>query len=181
MVVNLLEAYAIATKDYLRGEKGTGYEDLKLLVPFLSSFSVPTTQVPASSNHLLAVPGASSRPFTRGFWMGSTIAPPNDQEALRPAELGPKYCWETAWANFKKLCMLGVNDPTHPSHKFRPKKDNIPLEISMYLVRISHHARKIAMFHFRALKTSYVCKLRACRTVDEPTLGMLCWARYPRR
>jgi hypothetical protein len=218
-VVNLLEAYAVAVKHYLRREEGIGYEDLKPLVPFLSSYnhpfpattpsvddhtrmlqrrlthdrshntpssSVPTTQAPASPNHLLAVPGASSRPPIRTFWTGSTIAPPYDQEALRPAESGPEYCWRKAfpfpfiiwvWKKLKKLCKLGANDA---NPKFCPKKDNIPLEISLYLVCISHHARRILRSHFRASKTSYLCKLQTCGAVDDPTLGMFCWARYLR-
>lgn len=193
MVVNLLEAYAVATKHYLRGEEGINYKDLQPLVPFLSlrnhafpatisstddqtrtllrrsthdrsnntpASSVPTTQAPASPNHLLAVPGALSRPVIRAFGTDNTIAPPYDEESLQPAELGLKYCWRTAfpfpfffwvWTNLKRLCKLGANDA---SQKFCPTKDNVPLEISMYL-------------------TSYVCKLQAHHTVDDPTLALL--------
>lgn len=214
-VVNLLEAYAVAVKHYLRGEEGIGYQDLKPLVPFISSCDhpfpatisstddqtrtlhrrlthdhrrdtpapcVPATQAPASPGHLVAVPGA--RPAFRALGTDDTIVPPHDEESLRPAEIGPRYCWRTAfpfpflfwvWVNLKKFCKLGANDA---SQKFCPKKDNVPLEISMYLVRMSRHARKIARFHFRASKTSYICKLQARRTVDDPTLGMLRCTRY---
>ncbi|KAG1769388.1 Bestrophin, RFP-TM, chloride channel-domain-containing protein [Suillus occidentalis] len=43
-VVNLLEAYAVSVKHYLRGEDGINYEDLYPLVSFLSlrSYSLPT-------------------------------------------------------------------------------------------------------------------------------------------
>ncbi|KIK41613.1 hypothetical protein CY34DRAFT_805841 [Suillus luteus UH-Slu-Lm8-n1] len=190
-VVNLLEAYAVAVKHYLRGEEGIGYQDLKPLVPFISSCDhpfpatisstddqtrtlhrrlthdhkrdtpapcVPATQAPASPGHLVAVPGA--RPAFRALGTDNTIVPPHDEESLRPAEIGPRYCWRTAfpfpflfwvWVNFKKFCKLGANDA---SQKFCPKKDNVPLDISMYL-------------------TSYICKLQARRTVDDPTLGLL--------
>lgn len=193
MVVNLLEAYAVAVKHYLRGEEGIGYKDLKPLVPFLSSYNnpfpatisstddqtrmlrrrsthdhshdtsapcVPATQAPVPPNHLVAAPGAPSRPAIRAFGTDNTIARPYDEESLQPAELGPRHCWRTAfpfpfffwvWANFKKFYKLGVNDA---SQKFRPKKDNVPLEISLYL-------------------TSYLCKLQAYRTVDDPTLALL--------
>jgi hypothetical protein len=108
----------------------------------------------------VAVPGIPSRPGIRTFWTDKTIAPPYDEESLQPAELGPKYCWRTAfpfpfffwlWGNFKKLRKLGVNDT---NQKFRPEKDNVPLEITLYL-------------------SAYIHKLQACRTVDDPTLGLL--------
>lgn len=193
MVVNLLVAYAVAVKHYLRGEEGIGYQDLKPLVPFISSCNhsfpatisatgdktralhrrlthdrrhdtpapcVPATQAPASPGHLVAVPGARSRPAIRTCGTENTIVPLHDEESLQPAEIGPRYCWRTAfpfpflfwvWTNLKKLCKLGANDA---SQKFCPKEDNVPLKISMYL-------------------TSYICKLQARRTVDDPTLGLL--------
>ncbi|KAG0702548.1 Bestrophin, RFP-TM, chloride channel-domain-containing protein [Suillus ampliporus] len=40
-VVNLLEAYAVAVKHYLRGEDGIFYEDLYHLVRFLPSYALP--------------------------------------------------------------------------------------------------------------------------------------------
>ncbi|KAG1734207.1 Bestrophin, RFP-TM, chloride channel-domain-containing protein [Suillus paluster] len=42
-VVNLLEAYAVAVKHYLRGEDGIFYEDLYHLVKFLPSYALPPT------------------------------------------------------------------------------------------------------------------------------------------
>ncbi|KAG1769386.1 Bestrophin, RFP-TM, chloride channel-domain-containing protein [Suillus occidentalis] len=192
-VIDLLEAYAVAVKHYLRGEEGIGYQDLKPLVPFISSCNhqfpatisstdnqtrtlhrrlthdhrhdtsapcVPATQAPASRGHLVAAPGARSRPAFRALGTDNTIVPPHDEESLRPAEIGPRHCWRTAfpfpflfwvWTNLQKLCKLRANDA---SQKFCPKKDKVPLEISMYL-------------------TTYICKLQARRIVDDPTLGLL--------
>ncbi|OAX42857.1 UPF0187-domain-containing protein [Rhizopogon vinicolor AM-OR11-026] len=48
-VVNLLEAYAVAVKHYLRGEDGINYEDLHPLVSFLPSYySLPAIIPPAN-------------------------------------------------------------------------------------------------------------------------------------
>ncbi|KAG1726495.1 UPF0187-domain-containing protein [Suillus occidentalis] len=175
-VIDLLEAYAVAVKHYLRGEEGIGYQDLKPLVPFISSCNhqfpatisstdnqtrtLHPTQAPASRGHLVAAPGARSRPAFRALGTDNTIVPPHDEESLRPAEIGPRHCWRTAfpfpflfwvWTNLQKLCKLRANDA---SQKFCPKKDKVPLEISMYL-------------------TTYICKLQARRIVDDPTLGLL--------
>ncbi|OJA20693.1 hypothetical protein AZE42_06036 [Rhizopogon vesiculosus] len=42
-VINLLEAFAVAVKHYLRGEDSVFYEDLYHLVKFLPAYALPTT------------------------------------------------------------------------------------------------------------------------------------------
>jgi len=191
-VVNLLEAYAVAVKHYLRGEEGIHYEDLYPLVPFLSSrhYSFPAI-IPAKNDqirklrrrhaddlnheksggavaqtHEVAVPGSFSRPDNRTFWTDTTtktIAPSYyDAESLLPAELPPRHGWREAfpfpmffwiWGILKKhFCKLGTDDARQ---NFRPSKNNVPLEISMYL-------------------TSYIAALQTRGTVSDPTLGVLC-------
>ncbi|TFK34654.1 Bestrophin, RFP-TM, chloride channel-domain-containing protein [Crucibulum laeve] len=50
-VINLLEAYAVAVKHYLRGEDGIYYQDLYYLVKFLPAYALP---------HGMPSPGAES-------------------------------------------------------------------------------------------------------------------------
>ncbi|EJD07947.1 UPF0187-domain-containing protein [Fomitiporia mediterranea MF3/22] len=45
-VINLIEAFAVAVKHYLRGEEGIAYVDLYHLVKFLPSYSFPTGVIP---------------------------------------------------------------------------------------------------------------------------------------
>ncbi|KAG1880145.1 UPF0187-domain-containing protein [Suillus subluteus] len=193
-VVNLLEAYAVAVKHYLRGEEGIHYEDLYPLVPFLSSrhYSFPAI-IPSKNDqirrlrrrhthnlnhdksefsggavaqtHEVAVPGSLSRPENRSFWTDTTtktIAPPYyDAESLLPAELPPRHGWRAAfpfpiffWVCGiikKHFCNLGADDARQ---NFRPSKNNVPLEISLYL-------------------TSYISALQTRGTVGDPTLGVL--------
>lgn len=200
-VVNLLQAYAVAVKHYLRGEEGIHYEDLYPLVPFLSSchysfpaiipstddqtrklrhrqmhghnhdtsvFTVPTTQAAACPTHQAAVPGAFPRPIVEKtrFRMDTTktLTPPHsnyDQESLLPAESPPSHRWRAAfpfpfflwvWGIIKKcFCKLGADDACQ---NFHPSKNNVPLEISLYL-------------------TSYISALQTLKTVDNPTLALL--------
>jgi len=42
-VINLLEAYAVSIKHYLRGEDGIYYQDLYYLVKFLPAYALPTS------------------------------------------------------------------------------------------------------------------------------------------
>lgn len=194
-VVNLLEAYAIAVKHYLRGEEGIHYKDLYPLVPFLSSLHYSFPAIVPSKNdeirrlrrrhthdpnhdtsefsgraavgptHEVTVPGSLSRLDNRRFWTDTTtktIAPPYyDPESLLPAELPPRHCWRAAfpfpiffwvWRILKKhFCKLGADDAPQ---NFRPRKNNVPLEISLYL-------------------TSYISALQTRKTVDNSTLGVL--------
>lgn len=202
-VVNLLEAYAVAVKHYLRGEEGIHYEDLYPLVPFLYSrhYSFPAV-IPSKNDQiqklrrrhthdpnrdkseffggaavethaLMAMPGSLSRLENQSFCSDTTtktVAPPyDDLESLLPAELPPSHCWRAAfpfpiffwvWRVIKKhFCKLGA-DETH--HNFRPSKNNVPLEISLYL-------------------SSYISALQTRKTVDGMTLGMFCWTYLPCR
>ncbi|KAG1848965.1 UPF0187-domain-containing protein [Suillus subalutaceus] len=162
-VVNLLEAYAVAVKHYLRGEEGIHYEDLHThdLNHDKSEFSGGAV----AQTHEVAVPGSLSRPENRSFWTDTTtktIAPSYyDAESLLPAELPPRHGWRAAfpfpiffwvWRIIRNhFCKLGADDARQ---NFRPSKNNVPLEISLYL-------------------TSYISALQTRGTVGDPTLGVL--------
>ncbi|KAG1814701.1 Bestrophin, RFP-TM, chloride channel-domain-containing protein [Suillus subaureus] len=119
-----------------------------------------------AQTHEMAVPGSLSRPDNRSFWTGTTtktIAPPYyDAESLLPAELPPRHGWRAAfpfpiffwvWGIIKKhSCKLGADNTRQ---NFRPSKNNVPLEISLYL-------------------TSYISALQTRGTVGDSTLGVLC-------
>ncbi|KAG1807699.1 Bestrophin, RFP-TM, chloride channel-domain-containing protein [Suillus variegatus] len=194
-VINLLEAYAVAVKHYLRGEEGIYYKDLYPLVPFLSSshYSFPAV-IPLKNDQIrqlrsrhrhhpnrdtpelsgdaavgptqeVAVPGSLSKSDEKSFWKDTTktIAPPHyDPESLLPAELPPRRGWRVAfpfpvffwvWGIIKKhFCKLGADSARQ---HFRPSKNNVPLEISLYL-------------------TSYIAALQTRHTVSDPTIGVLC-------
>ncbi|CAE6527825.1 unnamed protein product [Rhizoctonia solani] len=47
--INLVEAFSVAVKHYLRGEEGIYYEDLYHLVKFLPAYSLPADLAPASN------------------------------------------------------------------------------------------------------------------------------------
>lgn len=197
-VVNLLEAYAVSVKHYLRGEDGINYEDLYPLVSFLSlhSYSLPaiipslnapelhrrlthartlshnshhdvptssgTTQAPVSPYRRSAIPLATIPEATTRFADPDTSlakesaidtsGPRYDEEYILPSEMRPINSWRKAfpfsfffwvWTTIQNDAgkTAGVNDVRS---SFRYRKHNAPLEISLFLVRMSHHhARRI--------------------------------------
>lgn len=78
--VNLLEAFAVAVKHYLRGEDGIYYEDLYYLVRFLPTHKSPTIPSAVDLNRITSddVP-ASPR---SGQFLGSGLAPAPGQLPL---------------------------------------------------------------------------------------------------
>ncbi|OJA09612.1 hypothetical protein AZE42_01405 [Rhizopogon vesiculosus] len=72
-VINLLEAYAVAVKHYLRGEDGINYEDLHPLVSFLPSYySLPASIPPANLPELHHRPAHAST-----YSLPASISPAN--------------------------------------------------------------------------------------------------------
>lgn len=82
-VINLLEAYAVAVKHYLRGEDGIYYEDLYYLVKFLPAYALPA---------------------------GIPSNPDMDEEPLSPSE-SPEYV-RTSQNNPEKLSFLTQRNPS---------------------------------------------------------------------
>lgn len=166
-VVNLLEAYAVAVKHYLRGEDGIHYEDLHPLVSFLHPYYLlpaiapsanplelhrkPThaSTSPRGSHDIPASPGsqvplstiheAHSRTANRSFASKNKVG---DEESIRLATLPPKRSWRVAfpfsfflwlWATMKKDDRGGRG--------IRVNENNVPLEISLFLVCKSRCAK----------------------------------------
>lgn len=69
-----------------------------------------------------------------------------ESQPLLPAELPPRYCWRWAFP-FPLLYRTwkAIKKAAHKDADQRPcrSKHNVPLEISLYLVRMSHRAWKI--------------------------------------
>ncbi|KAG0694489.1 Bestrophin, RFP-TM, chloride channel-domain-containing protein [Suillus ampliporus] len=209
-VVNLLEAYAVSVKHYLRGEDGIYYDDLYPLISFLSpcSYSLPaiippanppelhrglthastyshcshnvpaspgTTQVPESPYHLsgsnqvplASIPEDILRPANQNMTSAkegtiNSIELLHNEEFIRPSAMRPMRSWRKAfpfsfflwiWIIIKKDAgrAVGVNDPRRD---FRSSKNNVPLEISLFL-------------------SSYISALQVRKTVDAPTISLL--------
>jgi putative membrane protein len=194
-VVNLLEAYAVAVKHYLRGEDGIHYEDLYPLVPFRhsrypfpaiippadlrnrrpnvfrppyiaaspeSTLRVPAAQPISASNQipLETASGAYSPLVERTTSDASQCS--NDLESQcgkpLPAELPPKHCWRTAFPFplLNRVWTVIREDVGKNAHQEKPKrKNNVPLEISLYLVRMSYYLWKISKLHFSQRLLTY--------------------------
>ncbi|KDN46881.1 hypothetical protein RSAG8_03958, partial [Rhizoctonia solani AG-8 WAC10335] len=73
--INLVEAFSVAVKHYLRGEEGIYYEDLYHLVKFLPAYSLPAgmpNQRVKSRTSAEITESAIDDSHGRGSWSGST-------------------------------------------------------------------------------------------------------------
>ncbi|CAE6443349.1 unnamed protein product [Rhizoctonia solani] len=74
-VINLVEAFSVAVKHYLRGEEGIYYEDLYHLVKFLPAYSLPAgmpNQRVKSRASAEIIEATIDDPQGRGSWSAST-------------------------------------------------------------------------------------------------------------
>lgn len=191
--INLLEAFAVATKHYLRGEDGIYYTDLYHLVKFLPPYANPLTRnVPAtvasplpdlnysqsgpssppayaahisrrpssiaSSMTMVAAPETRTpTPKRKEFYLRpqSTLAElsfktdksryysgVNEEGFLRPARIPPKFSFMD-WFPFSLVARFltderkqikGMQYAAMVAKKEDSGSQNIPLEISLYLV-----------------------------------------------
>ena len=81
-VINLIEAFAVAVKHYLRGEEGVYYVDLYHLVKYLPAYALPAGL--PSVVDLSSLDGASTRSPLRA--RGDSTAPPPDPELTQNDE-----------------------------------------------------------------------------------------------
>ncbi|QRV93339.1 bestrophin protein [Ceratobasidium sp. AG-Ba] len=76
--INLVEAFSVAVKHYLRGEEGIYYEDLYHLVKFLPAYSLPAgmpaqnVQSRTSAEDAEPMGVSTATDAARGSWSGST-------------------------------------------------------------------------------------------------------------
>ena len=154
-VINLLEAYAVAVKHYLRKEDGIGYRDLHPFVRFLPKYSLPSNipsrdlhhlpprdgddaekclsgQESYSSVHRRTVSGAPTETSSHARHLSANGTNEASCE-LRPAE-NPRN--NSVMARCKRLWheLRGDELPTQARSTHKVAVHNVPLEISFYLV-----------------------------------------------
>jgi putative membrane protein len=207
-VVNLLEAYTVAVKHYLRGEDGIRYADLYPLVSFLPSYyslpaiipsldppelrrrathastrsrhDVPASPVSKTQEHefqipLSPIPETSSGAVHVSFPSESTRC---DEESILSASIPPKHSWQAAFPFSFLLWIWTImkNDERKAvvvdgaGRDFRPNENNVPLEISLFLVRKLSYAKK-SQPDLYPRKSSYISALQVRKTADVPTIS----------
>lgn len=89
-VINLLEAYSVSVKHYLRGEDGIYYQDLYYLVKFLPAYALPPGL--PSNIDLSQIDSRTSPPSS------PTAATAGNQrrraESLRPSDASPSFLYQ---------------------------------------------------------------------------------------
>jgi putative membrane protein len=204
-VVNLLEAYVVAVKHYLRGEDGIRYADLYPLVSFLPSYYSPPAIIPSldppelrrrathASTHsrhdvpaspvsktqehefqipLSPIPETSSGAVHVPFPSESRLC---GEESIFPASISPRHSWQAAFpfSYFLWIWITMKNDVRNAigaGRDFRPNENNVPLEISLFLVRKFSCAKK-SQPDLYPRKSSYISALQVRKTADAPTIS----------
>jgi ion channel-forming bestrophin family protein len=197
-VLNLLEAFGVAVKHYLRGEDGIFYEDLYHLVKFLPPYAFPAglpsavdlSEIPANrssdgTRHSVtrndpkkSAEGQLPLPVTaepRSPTSRSSKARPDD-EALLPARNPPEF----AIFDVFPLSLL-VHQLTKRGKEVKGKKaarlrargenaisHNIPLEISLYLVN-SGWTTPPTVVYSSYRQSSYISALQVRKAIDAGT------------
>ncbi|KAG1720379.1 UPF0187-domain-containing protein [Suillus lakei] len=198
-VVNLLEAYAVAVKHYLRGEEGIHYKDLYPLVPFLSScrYSFPAI-IPSTNDRTRKLhhrqirdPNHDTSKFS-GPTMQTVVSPTHEVAVpgafSRPVIEKPKF----GTSNTINTIALPCYDPESllpaelpPRHCWR-EAFPFPLFFWVWKIIKKHFCKLEAddpRQNFRPQNnvpleislylTSYISALQTRKTVDDPTLGLL--------
>ncbi|XP_006455982.1 hypothetical protein AGABI2DRAFT_188071 [Agaricus bisporus var. bisporus H97] len=179
-VINLLGAYAVSVKHYLRGEVGPGFQDLYHSVKFLPPYALPAGMPsPVNDNrtnepHIHVHNGrrgtSSSLPSPATAKVASPTMyfasqpthfsiPADDQEDdLFPARMPPKYTLFDFFPFSLFVGRLAENGrfEGRKAARLRAKMmtHNFPLELSLYL-------------------SSYIAALQRRKACDDPTLNSL--------
>jgi len=182
-IINLIEAFAISIKHYLRGEEGIFYEDLYHLVKFLPPYALPAglpsmvdiAEMPtnhAAARHSLSRESKKSTeghlplPATSGPktpTSGSFKIRPGDDSFLLPARNPPQFAIFDVFPFsllVRQLTKRGKDVKGRKAARLRATmrehvvSHNIPLEISLYL-------------------SSYVSALQYRKAIDAPTTTAL--------
>ena len=166
-MINLIEAFSISIKHYLRGEEGVFYEDLYHLIKFLPPYALPAgrpsmadvsemptshssdgTRHSASRNEpKSSTEGRLPLPVTSGPrspTSGSFKIRPGDDSFLLPARNPPQFAIFDVFPFsllVRQLTKRGKDVKGKKAARVRATmrenvtSQNIPLEISLYLVR----------------------------------------------
>ncbi|RXW20403.1 hypothetical protein EST38_g5458 [Candolleomyces aberdarensis] len=79
--INLLEAFAVAVKHYLRGEDGIYYKDLYYLVKFLPAYALPAG-LPSQTDLFEGIEVEPSSPVPSGH-EGGAVRPPESSHSIQ--------------------------------------------------------------------------------------------------
>jgi len=165
-VVNLIEAFGISIKHYLRGEEGIFYEDLYHLVKFLPPYALPAglpsvvdvSEMPtgrSSDGTRHSISRSEPRKSAEGLPLPVTSEPrspisgsfkirPGDDSFLLPARNPPQFAIFDVFPFsllVRQLTKRGKDIKGKKAARVRATmrehvvSHNIPLEISLYLVR----------------------------------------------
>ena len=195
--INLIEAFAVAVKHYLRGEDGIFYEDLYHLVKFLPPYALPAGL--PSVVDLSEMPTGRSSDGTRHSASRSeprktaedqlplpvTSEPrsptsktskvrPGDENFLLPARIPPQFAIFDVFPFsllVRQLTKRGKDIKGKKAARLRAREHvishNIPLEISLYLVRFELCCPAVA--DSSHLQSSYVSALQNRKAIDAGT------------
>ena len=163
-VLNLVEAFGTSVKHYLRGEEGIFYEDLYHLVKFLPPYALPAglpsavdlSEMPTNrssdgTRHSISrheskrsAEGPLPLPVTSGPRSPTSGVRPGDDSFLLPARNPPQFAIFDVFPFsllVRQLTKRGKDIKGKKAARVRATmrehvvSHNIPLEISLYLVR----------------------------------------------
>lgn len=159
-VINLIEAFSVSVKHYLRGEEGVFYEDLYHLVKFLPPYALPAglpstadvNEIPRSRSSdgtqyesKESTEGQLPLPVTaepRSPTSRSAKDRPGDDSFLLPARNPPQFAIFDVFPLsllIRQLTKRGKDIKGKKAARLRARENvvshNIPLEVSLYLVR----------------------------------------------
>ena len=196
-VINLIEAFAVAVKHYLRGEDGIRYEDLYHLVKFLPPYALPAglpsvvdlsgtptgrssggtrhsvsrSELRKSAEDQLPLPVTSEPRYSTSK---SSKPRPGGENFLLPASIPPQ---RTIFDVFpfsllvRHLIGWGKHVKGRKAANVRAREraisHNIPLEISLYLVGFELFCPAVA--DSSRLQSSYISALQNREGVDAGT------------
>ncbi|RXW20404.1 hypothetical protein EST38_g5459 [Candolleomyces aberdarensis] len=86
--INLLEAFAVAVKHYLRGEDGIYYKDLYYLVKFLPAYALPPG-LPSQTDLFEGIEVEPSSPVPSGYEGGASKEGEDDEENVLTSPIRP--------------------------------------------------------------------------------------------
>lgn len=200
-VLNLIEAFGTSVKHYLRGEEGIFYEDLYHLVKFLPPYALPAglpsavdvNEMPtnhssddtrhSTSRHgpkrstegrlPLPVTSEPRSPISAKFRSG-------DESFLLPARNPPQFAIFDVFPFsllVKQLTKRGKDVGGKKAARLRAREHvishNIPLEISLYLVRFQPSDRFSCAHPSGRAPTSLPCKIGRRLTRLRPVSGCI--------
>ncbi|KAJ3568237.1 hypothetical protein NP233_g5846 [Leucocoprinus birnbaumii] len=202
-ILNLLGAFAVAVKHYLRGESGIYYEDLYHFVKFLPAYSLPAgkperprphSQQPTVSTSDSPYPATLTRrsgekardnPIRQAsLYKKRLTLPVEDEVGLLPGRNPPSHNIMDLFPFSILVPILARHYQSVPGRKaarLRAKlqtmlvSHNLPLELSFYLVGAvsSVHHPRPRAYLGLCKQTSYIAKAQQRNLADAATLSNL--------